>query len=279
MARRTKTTTLSSTTTTYTYDGEGRRIKASTGSQAAKNTIFLWDSNRPISQLVRETDGNNAVVREYQYGLDRVSMRVGSSAYFFHHDGLGSVVNVTSSTGVAQWTYQYHPYGGARTTTKNNNQAPVNLTKFAGQYLDPTGLYHMRARQYDPVTGRFTAIDPVPPVTGQPCSSTYAYARNNPIGLVDPTGRESRSAQDQRNLLDQLADLGPCDPLTAVSGVGLIVLGGFEVASGLLGIGAVPVTAGASAAGSWILITSGAATTIAGTARFMEGWNDCGVLP
>jgi len=57
---------------------------------------------------------------------------------------------------------------------------------FAGEYRDPfTGLYNLRARQYDPDLGRFTARDPLGP---QDYASPYAYVANNPLTYVDPAG-------------------------------------------------------------------------------------------
>jgi RHS repeat-associated protein len=200
LAQRLKTQITGSTTTTYSYDGDGRRVLASTGSQANKNTKFTWDTNRALPQVVRELDGNNALVREYRYGLDLVSMTSGGGIYYYHHDGLGSVTNLSSSTGVAQWTYEYHPYGVARTTTKNNNQAPANMIQFAGEYLDPTGLYHMRARQYAPSTGRFLSTDPGARAAGRPFVSAYAFGNNNPVRFLDPSGWESTSAPTWGNV-------------------------------------------------------------------------------
>jgi RHS repeat-associated protein len=190
---RLKTTTSGTTTYTYTYDGDGHRMSAATGPQANKTTKFVWDSNRPVPEVVQEQDGNGAHLREYQYGLDLVSMNVGTSGsfYHFHHDGLGSVVNVTSATGATQWTYEYHPYGTARTTTKNSGSAPTNFMQFAGEYFDPTGLYHLRARQYDPSTGRFLSTDPVTQSLARSYFATYVYSNDQPTRLTDPSGRDT----------------------------------------------------------------------------------------
>ncbi|MCU0522662.1 MAG: RHS repeat-associated core domain-containing protein, partial [Anaerolineae bacterium] len=52
-----------------------------------------------------------------------------------------------------------------------------------------TGLYHAKARQYDPKLGRFTTADPFPGVIEVPESlHPYAYAHNAPTVFTDPTG-------------------------------------------------------------------------------------------
>ncbi len=52
----------------------------------------------------------------------------------------------------------------------------------------------MRAREYDPTTGRFLSVDPLPPVVGTPCTSSYLYAADDPANRIDPSGRESQGA-------------------------------------------------------------------------------------
>jgi RHS repeat-associated protein len=188
LANRLATTTSGSTTTTYTYDGDGNRLQASTGSQASKKTNYLWDTAGSLSQLALERDGNNALLRRYLYGARRISMRSGTSDYYFHHDALGSVRNVTSSTGATQWTDTYEPFGAIRSETKNAGGAPDNFMKFTGEYLDPTGLYYVRARQYDPTSGRFTQVDPVSFSKSATTMSDYLYAGDEPTVMVDPSG-------------------------------------------------------------------------------------------
>ncbi len=184
LANRLKTTTLSATTTTYTYDGLGKRLKASTGAAANQNTNYLWDPSTPrVPEVALERDGANALLRRYQYGWDTISMAAPTSLYYFHYDNLGSMSNLTSTNGAKQWTYVYEPYGAVKTETKNNASAPPNFLKFTGEYFDPTGLYHLRARQYDPATGRFGARDPLPTA-----ASAYTYVGNRPAVLVDPSG-------------------------------------------------------------------------------------------
>ena len=58
---------------------------------------------------------------------------------------------------------------------------------FNSKELDQeTGLYYYGARYYDPKVSIFVNVDPLVEKTMQP----YAYANNNPVMLIDPTGME-----------------------------------------------------------------------------------------
>src|SRR4029077_5409016 len=56
------------------------------------------------------------------------------------------------------------------------------------EYSDPTGLYSLRARQYDPSLGRFDQTDSAPSALGQPYSAAYEYVADQPTTMVDPSG-------------------------------------------------------------------------------------------
>jgi RHS repeat-associated protein len=116
-------------------------------------------------------------------------MTAGTKTAYYHYDGLGSVVNLTSSAGATWWTYAYLPFGGVRTATKNSNQAIDNVLRFTGGYLDPTGYYHLGARQYDSGTGRFLSTDPLKPAIADPYVAAYVYANDSPVRYTDPSGR------------------------------------------------------------------------------------------
>ncbi|MGH2682722.1 MAG: DUF6531 domain-containing protein [Actinomycetota bacterium] len=189
LANRMKSATTGPTTITYTYDGAGKRLQASSGSQASKKTNYLSDVNGILSQLALERDGSDRLLRRYVHGHDLVSMSTGGAPYYYHHDGLGSIANLTSDKGVLQWTYSYEPFGVVRSEIKNNRNAPTNLMRFAGELLDTTtGLYHLRAREYDATTGRLLRIDPLPAPISAPYTGRYVYVGNRPTVLVDPSG-------------------------------------------------------------------------------------------
>ena len=75
--------------------------------------------------------------------------------------------------------------------------ATPTLLGFAGDLRDPNSLIYLRARWYDPGTGRFLTRDPVAGAIRDPISlNVYAYARGRPSLLVDPRGTDPSSATE-----------------------------------------------------------------------------------
>lgn len=180
---------VGTTTESYTWSGDGLRLSASTGSQSAKTTRYVWDRNFGLAQLAIERNGSGTTLRSYAYALDLLSQAAGSATFYYHHDALGSVADVTSATGTPLAWYEYDPFGELR-ASGTDRKAPVNRFQFTGEYLDPfTGLYHLRARQYDPGLGRFLSQDPVAPTLEDPYVASYVYVANAPLTFTDPSGK------------------------------------------------------------------------------------------
>jgi RHS repeat-associated protein len=184
-------TTQGSTTTAYAYDGLGKRLLATTGSQETK---YKWDPNAALPLLVRESNGSGGLIRQYVYGADLISQQTNSASRFYHHDGLGSVVALTSGTGAVDARYAYELYGSSRTAAglppvPGSPPAPANPMRFTGEYLDAlSNLYHLRARDYDSAVQRFLQVDPAPSTLRAP-NTPYSYVDNRPTYLVDPSGQ------------------------------------------------------------------------------------------
>lgn len=174
--------TAGGTTTTYSYDGNGRRTSETTG---LATTQLVWD---PISyQLAEEQDGTGATLRRFTYGNGLVSMsQTGTTGgpFYYHVNGQGSVLALTNAAGTTQWTYGYQPYGLA-SATKLDPAAPTNPMGWIGQYTAAgSATTLLRARSYDPLTGRFTSPDPAG--TGD----LYGYGNDNPLVYSDPNGTD-----------------------------------------------------------------------------------------
>jgi RHS repeat-associated protein len=106
-----------------------------------------------------------------------------NAAYYYHFDGLGSVVALSNSNGDSCQSYEYSAYGQVAASDPNFLTNPY---MFTGRRFDiETGLYYYRARYYNPHIGRFMQTDPVGYGDG---INWYLYCRNNPLAFVDPSG-------------------------------------------------------------------------------------------
>jgi RHS repeat-associated protein len=115
--------------------------------------------------------------------------QTGEVIRFYHTDAIGSVRAVTDMQGNVVRRHDYLPFG------EEPGMAPgMDNVRFAGKERDPeTQLDYFAARFYLPRTGRFTTSDPdhVGGNIVDPQSwNAYAYARNNPLRFVDPTGTD-----------------------------------------------------------------------------------------
>ncbi|KMQ50392.1 putative insecticidal toxin protein [Chitinispirillum alkaliphilum] len=131
--------------------------------------------------FLRETDSpsdlNKNKIR-YQYG-----------------NHLGSASLELNDTGALISYEEYFPYGGTSFTC-GTSQKEVKLKeyRYTGKERDEaTGLYYYGARYYCAWIGRWLSADPAGPVDGL---NLYEYVRGNPVGLVDPDGRESWNLND-----------------------------------------------------------------------------------
>lgn len=138
-----------------------------------------------MPQLATETDASGGLLREYTYGLGRISMTTPSAVGFYSTDMLGTVTEMSDISGTSLGEFTSDPYGDNQTATGVDPSVAGNPFGYAGAYQDPvTGLYDMHARQYDAATGRFLSQDPA----GVPGTSAYTYVGDNPLGFTDPTG-------------------------------------------------------------------------------------------
>jgi RHS repeat-associated protein len=171
------TSTVSGTPRTYAYNADGL-LQSRT--QGGSTTNLLWDPATSPSRLLQV--GSDKMV----YGLGPFYMVSGSATTTFARDGGKSVRAELSGSGAVTASFRYRAYGAI--AQSSGASAPTYLG-FASQLLDASGIYYMRARWYDPASGRFLTRDPL--ASGfNPAfvSNSYGYALANPAGLVDPSG-------------------------------------------------------------------------------------------
>ena len=105
-------------------------------------------------------------------------------------DAIGSGVAVLDETGRLLRQTRFEPFGAVDEGEYRAASSDEPRRYFAGHPEQvETGLHYMNARWLDPQTGRFLSVDPVVASAADPQAyNAYAYARNNPIRLTDPTG-------------------------------------------------------------------------------------------
>ena len=202
----------------YTYDSENHML---TASGTGKSISMVYDAfgnrvaktvNGVATQYLVEDDvnptgypqvveelvgpiGSGVVTRQYTYGLQRISENLspaltGNHTWtpsFYVYDGGGSVRNLTSSAGVITDAYEYDAYGNSFTKV---GTTPNNYLYRGEQYDQDLGLYYLRARYYNPATGRFLSRDPEEGKAKRPASlHKYLYANGDPVNGIDPRGR------------------------------------------------------------------------------------------
>ncbi len=181
----------------YTYDADGIRTSKTVkiGSGDPATTWYVVDKNRDYAQVLEERDANGTLAVRYVYGLDLIAQVRGPNPSYYHYDGLGSTRQLTNSPvdpltdkPVVKNSYTYEAFG--RRLESGTGDQVDNAYRFTGeQYDGQTSSYYLRARNYQPGTGRFTGRDGFEGSPFNPLSHhKYAYAHCSPSNGVDPSG-------------------------------------------------------------------------------------------
>ncbi len=161
---------------------------------------YRWGSFGEIPQIINqqaepdladaERDHPGRLDADFAYGSGRTFASWDRGSAVFHRDALGSMVRTEDTR---PWVHDraYGPYGHPEGGDADSGSRRPELPGFG--YRGELSLWdrvYLRARTYDPVTGRFTTRDPVTsvPQAGQ-TGNPYAYAGNDPLNMTDPRGQ------------------------------------------------------------------------------------------
>ena len=179
-------------------------------------TTHIWDGDN----IVLELDNANQVQNRYLRGNGLIAFDNASVRSYYFRNGHSDVVQLTDTTGTVSKDYSYDAFG----VETNPVIVDVNPFRYVGEYYDQeTESYYLRARNYTPVVGRFTAPDThwnqinmvfgdtggTMPSIGAIYQSAnlYAYSGNNPILYVDRNGEIWETVLDAASIIWSGADL------------------------------------------------------------------------
>jgi len=185
----------------YVYDGYGRRVEkhvttfiTATGVLTAPAVFtreYVFDGLDPVAEVEYANASVTPTVQSaYVYGNGRMvqlvrTEDVTTTAYWYHYDGLGSVVALTDESGADVCQWKYDEYGNPL-----QDCPELSHYTYTGQEYDAeTGLTHFFARYYDAETGVWITQDNYRgTVLNVKSLHRYLYVGNSPLTIIDYYG-------------------------------------------------------------------------------------------
>jgi RHS repeat-associated protein len=202
-------------TTNFQYDGLGRCTEISDNINGATVTKrYLWDGfticqEYDMTSANASNPGGIVTKRYFAQGV-----QINGSPYYYTSDVQGSIIHLIDANGIVESQYRYDPYGNQDEVVSGNIKSDIGYT---GMFQHrPSGLSLAVFRPYSPGMGRWLSRDPLGEFAnlehrqfgnrlafahGARFNATdlnlYAYARNNPTSLRDPSGLQSCPEQEE----------------------------------------------------------------------------------
>ena len=172
------------------YDASGDRVfvdpKAARGRGESADAVRSYGS-------VADRSARGGLTKYIFAGDLLIARRSGGRDGFYHLDRAASPRVLTDAKGKVRARYAYSPWGGR---VRPSGPAAPTDRQFAGQQSAGSGLLALGERLYDSRIGRFLSADTIVPDPTDPVTlNRFAFVDNNPVSLVDPTGRDLPAAR------------------------------------------------------------------------------------
>jgi len=177
-----------STSWNFTYNADGLRTGRSDGITTYK---YFYIDGKLSHMLI----GSSYVHFAYDTSGSPIWMRYNGTRYYYVTNLQGDVITILDANGNSVVQYNYDAWGKVLSITGSmaDTIGTINPLLYRGYIYDhDAGLYYLQSRYYNPTVGRFiNADDPAfMGITGTLVSfNLFPYCENNPVNLVDPTGR------------------------------------------------------------------------------------------
>ncbi|MEU0529104.1 RHS repeat-associated core domain-containing protein [Amycolatopsis tolypomycina] len=186
---------------TFTYDAEGRVATAKEANGGDSSYLYDADGNLLIT---KDPSGTTLSVGDMELFVPTGGIFASGTRFYSYN---GQVIATRASSGGLSWKLSDHQGttyatvdAGSQLTVTKRRQDPYGTSRgtppstwpdkhgFVGGYQNTTGLTHLGARDYDPLSGRFLTADPMLDTGNPQALNAYSYGNNSPISFSDPLG-------------------------------------------------------------------------------------------
>ncbi len=156
-------------------------------------TRTYYEGQMPLEEEVIQGGSVQSLTRNFLggRGLEAITTTdnsVTTTAYPLYDTHGNMVATLTKNASGTSWNVgnerTYDVWGGVRSGAATGGPKGRYCANLGHVQDDESGLIYMRARYYEPSTGRFISEDPA--YFGR---NWYAYCTNTPTNRVDPTGK------------------------------------------------------------------------------------------
>jgi RHS repeat-associated protein len=163
-------------------------------------TGYINDINQEYTEVLMTTDSEGNYRGAYTYANgERISVEdlgqvegVPNNPLYYLYDALGTTAAITNMNAGIIDNNRFAPFGEPLSPVAKNSRLTNSPWGYTGESHDiEAGLVYLRARYYEPGTGRFIQQDTYPylgeieePLT----RNLYLYSNGNPLNYTDPSG-------------------------------------------------------------------------------------------